>query len=150
MNYLLVDALKRHDYFYGASFKVECPTGSGNFMRLRDVSLELSHRLVSVFLPDKHGYRPCHGNEKRYATEEDWNQLILFYEYFNPESGRGCGARWGTRPLRFVPRNHFIIGFLMLQEKLVYLLRFSAINNPFLVCFQSPNWLDSPCCFSDG
>lgn len=96
VNYLLVDALKRHDYFYGASFKVECPTGSGNFMRLRDVSLELSHRLVSVFLPDKHGYRPCHGNEKRYATEEDWNQLILFYEYFNPESGRGCGASHQT------------------------------------------------------
>ena len=62
-------------------------------MRLKDVSLELSRRLASVFLPDKNGRRPCHGNEKQYATKEDWNQLILFYEYFDPETGRGCGAR---------------------------------------------------------
>ena len=62
-------------------------------MPLRDVSMELSRRLVSVFLPNKLGYSPCHGNEERYATDEDWNQLVLFYEYFNPETGRGCGAR---------------------------------------------------------
>lgn len=97
VNYLIVEALKRHDYFYGNSFKVECPTGSGNLMRLRDVSMELSRRLVSVFLPDKLGYRPCHGNENRYATDEDWNRLVLFYEYFDPESGRGCGARWENK-----------------------------------------------------
>lgn len=96
VNYLIVEALKRYDYFYGDSFKVECPSGSGNLMRLRDVSLELSSRLVSVFLPDKNGHRPCHGNEKQYATEEDWNQLILFYEYFDPETGRGCGASHQT------------------------------------------------------
>ena len=62
-------------------------------MRLRDVSMELSRRLVSVFLPDEQGHRPCHGSEERYATDEDWNQLVLFYEYFEPETGRGCGAR---------------------------------------------------------
>lgn len=88
-----MEALKRYDYFYGTSFKVECPTGSGNLMRLRDVAMELSRRLVSVFLPDKVGHRPCHGKEQRYATDEDWNQLVLFYEYFDPETGRGCGAR---------------------------------------------------------
>ena len=90
-----MEALKRYEYFYGDldSFKVKFPTGSGNLIRLRDVSLELSLRLVSVFLPDKNGHRPCHGNERQYATEKDWNQLIPFYEYFDPETGRGCGAR---------------------------------------------------------
>ena len=107
VNYLIVEALKRHDYFYGNSFKVECPTGSGNLMRLRDVSMELSRRLVSVFLPDKLGYRPCHGNEDRYATDEDWNRLVLFYEYFDPESGRGCGARWENKTVSFM--YHLII-----------------------------------------
>ena len=93
VNYLIVEALKRYDYFYGASFKVECPTGSGNLMRLKDVSLELSRRLVSVFLPDKFGHRPCHGNDERYATDDNWNQLVLFYEFFDADTGRGCGAR---------------------------------------------------------
>lgn len=96
INYLIVEALKRHDFFYGPSFTVECPTGSGKLMRLRDVAMELSRRLVSVFLPDKLGHRPCHGNEERYATDEDWNQLVLFYEYFDPETGRGCGASHQT------------------------------------------------------
>lgn len=96
VNYLIVEALKRYDYFYGTSFKVECPTGSGNLMRLRDVSMELSRRLVSVFLPDELGHRPCHGSEERYATDEDWNQLVLFYEYFEAETGRGCGASHQT------------------------------------------------------
>ncbi|XP_078362932.1 uncharacterized protein LOC144647063 [Oculina patagonica] len=96
VNYLIVEALKRYDYFYGTSFKVECPTGSGNLMRLRDVAMELSRRLVSVFLPDKLGHRPCHGKEERYATDEDWNHLVLFYEYFEPETGRGCGASHQT------------------------------------------------------
>jgi len=96
VNYLIVEALKRYDYFYGTSFMVECPTGSGNLMRLRDVSMELSRRLVSVFLPDELGHRPCHGVEERYATDEDWNQLVLFYEYFEAETGRGCGASHQT------------------------------------------------------
>ena len=62
-------------------------------MRLGDVARELSRRLVSLFLPDNTGGRPCHGQEKRYTTDEHWRQLVLFYEYFDADSGRGCGAR---------------------------------------------------------
>ena len=29
LNYLLIEALKRHHHFYGDTFRVECPTGSG-------------------------------------------------------------------------------------------------------------------------
>lgn len=93
MNAILVECLERYDYFYGESLKVECPTGSGNLMRLRDVADELSRRLTSLFLPDENGKRPCHGNEQQYADDPNWNQLVLFYEYFHPETGRGCGAR---------------------------------------------------------
>lgn len=93
MNYLIIEALERYDYFYGDKFMIEFPTGSGKQMRLRDVSLELSRRVVSLFLPDKHGRRPCHGNDDRYAFDVYWNKLVLFYEYFCPESGRGLGAR---------------------------------------------------------
>ena len=88
-----VEALERYDYFYGETFKVECPTGSGNLMRLRDVGKELSRRLVKLFLPDENGRRPCHGDEARYATDPHWRELVLFYEYFDPDTGRGCGAR---------------------------------------------------------
>ena len=61
INFLIVEALERYHLFYGESFKVECPTGSGNMMTLKQVAQELSRRLASIFLPDENGTRPCHG-----------------------------------------------------------------------------------------
>ena len=61
VNFLLIENLQRFDYFYGDELKVQCPTGSGNYMRLSDVAKELSSRLISLFIPDVFGYRPCHG-----------------------------------------------------------------------------------------
>ncbi|KAL3857125.1 hypothetical protein ACJMK2_011820 [Sinanodonta woodiana] len=96
MNYLLIENLERFDYFYGESLKVECPTRSGNFMRLRDVAKELSRRLAELFVPDLNGHRPCHGNEEKYATDPHFKDLCLFYEYFHGDNGRGCGASHQT------------------------------------------------------
>lgn len=96
MNYLLIEALERYDYFYGDTYKIECPTRSGNRMRLRDVALELSRRVVSLFTANEEGRRPCHGTDERYAKDVHWNDLVLFYEYFHPETGRGCGASHQT------------------------------------------------------
>src|SRR6185295_13282403 len=75
VNYVLVEALQRYHYFYGDKFKVECPTGSGQFMNLNDVAIELSGRLVKLFLPDEHGRRPCHGDDHRYADDPHWRDL---------------------------------------------------------------------------
>nr|CAB3263900.1 uncharacterized protein YMR196W-like [Phallusia mammillata] len=97
VNYLIIEALERYDYFYGDSLKIECPTGSGNKMRLKDVAKEISRRLVLLFEPDPvTGKRPCHGNNDQYAKDEFWKDLILFYEYFHADSGRGCGASHQT------------------------------------------------------
>ncbi|CAM1328179.1 Uncharacterised protein g9697 [Pycnogonum litorale] len=96
MNYLIIMVLRRYHYFYGDSLKVECPTRSGNMMNLAEVSQELSSRMVKLFLPDENGYRPCHGNSKLYAEDTAWKDLVLFYEYFHGDSGRGCGASHQT------------------------------------------------------
>ena len=61
MTHLLIDVLKRYHYYYGEDFTVECPTGSGKVMNLRDVAMELSGRVAGLFLPDESGHRPCHG-----------------------------------------------------------------------------------------
>ncbi|XP_072013161.1 uncharacterized protein [Amphiura filiformis] len=96
MNYLLVESLERYDYFYGDTFKVECPTGSGNMMRLKNVAKEICQRMVNLFLPDENGRRPCHGDNKMYTEDADWKDLILFYEFFHGDNGRGCGASHQT------------------------------------------------------
>ena len=96
LNYLLIEALKRYHHFYGDSFQIECPTGSGTMMHLGHVADELETRLASLFLPDKSGARPCHGRSKRYADDPHFRDLVLFHEFFHGDDGRGLGASHQT------------------------------------------------------
>ncbi|MEL6109666.1 MAG: glucosidase [Planctomycetota bacterium] len=96
MNYLLIQALKRYHAFYGDAFKVECPTGSGNEMTLMEVAQELERRCISIFESGSDGRRPAHGEETPYRDDPAWKDLILFYEYFHADSGKGLGASHQT------------------------------------------------------
>jgi hypothetical protein len=96
LNYLLIEALERYHHFFGDSLKVECPVGSGHMMDLQQVANELATRLAKLFLPDADGNRPCHGGDKRYASDPHWKDLVLFYEYFHGDTGRGVGASHQT------------------------------------------------------
>jgi hypothetical protein len=96
VNYLLIEALERYHHFYGDALRVECPTGSGRLMNLAQVACELGTRLTRIFLPDAQGRRPCHGSERRFADDPHWRDLVLFYEYFHGDNGRGVGASHQT------------------------------------------------------
>jgi Glycosyl hydrolase family 63 C-terminal domain len=96
ITYLIVEALERYHHFYRDDLKVECPTGSGNLLNLQQIADEIAQRLVRLFLPDEQGRRPCHGDDPRYASDPHWKNLVLFYEYFHGETGRGCGASHQT------------------------------------------------------
>ena len=95
-NYLLVEALERYGHFYGESLKVECPSGSGTMMNLTEVACELSRRLASIFVPGADGRRPWHGDDRRFADDPHWRDLVLFHEYFHGDTGRGLGANHQT------------------------------------------------------
>lgn len=95
-NFLIIEALERYDYFYGDSFTIEYPTGSGKMATLREIAIDLCDRLISLFLPDENGYRPCYGDAHRYADVDHWKDLLLFHEYFHAETGEGLGASHQT------------------------------------------------------
>jgi hypothetical protein len=96
VNYLLVEALQKFDHFHGDGLKVPCPTNSGPMMPLRDVARELSQRLSRIFLRDGTGRRPVHGGVTKYDVDPHWRDLVLFYEYFHGDTGRGVGATHQT------------------------------------------------------
>jgi hypothetical protein len=96
VNYLLIEALERYHHFYGDSFQVECPTGSGQWMTLQQVAQKISERLCQLVLPCNDGCRPCHGDEDRFKKDPHWNNLVLFHEYFDGDNGRGLGASHQT------------------------------------------------------
>jgi hypothetical protein len=91
VNYLLIEALERYHHFYGDGLRVECPTGSGNLMNLREVAAEISRRLTTLFLPDRDGHRPFAQDTPHYA-DPAWADLPVFHEYFDGDTGRGLGA----------------------------------------------------------
>ena len=92
INYLLVEALERYHHFYGDSLRVECPTGSGHMMNLKEVSKHIKQRLANIFLPGPDGTRPYAQSLGRYANDPLWRDNLLFNEYFHGDSGRGLGA----------------------------------------------------------
>jgi len=56
----------------------------------------LSRRLSSTFLRDQNGRRPVFGNLEKFQTDPNWNDLVLFHEYFHGDSGAGVGASHQT------------------------------------------------------
>jgi hypothetical protein len=96
LNYLLIEALKRHHHFYGDSFQIECPTGSGQKRTLLQVAEELERRVASLFLAGASGGRPCLGGSDLHARDPNFQGLLLFHEYFHGDTGRGLGASHQT------------------------------------------------------
>lgn len=82
--------------FYGDDFKVECPTGSGNYMTLFEVSKEIGRRVSSIFLREANGQRPVYGGTKKFQEDPHWRDYVLFYEYFHGDNGAGLGASHQT------------------------------------------------------
>ena len=96
LNFLLIESLQKFQWYYGDDFKVECPTGSGQMMTLEGVADELSRRLVRIFLRDENGRRAVHGDDERFRTDPNWRDLVLFFEYFHGDTGRGLGSAHQT------------------------------------------------------
>jgi hypothetical protein len=96
VNYLIIESLQRFHYYYGDSFTVECPTGSGKYLTLEQVAEEISKRLENLFLKDSYGNRPVFGNYEKLQRDPHFCNYILFYEYFHGDNGRGVGASHQT------------------------------------------------------
>jgi hypothetical protein len=93
INYLLIESLQQFHHYYGDDFKVECPTGSGQFMHLREVADELSNRLIKLWVRDKNGERPF---ARASQPGLDGDGRYLFHEYFHADNGAGLGASHQT------------------------------------------------------
>jgi hypothetical protein len=96
INFLIIESLQKYHKFYGNDLKVECPTGSGKYLNLKDISKILSQRLINLFRRNDSGRRPIQGEESTFQNDPNWKDLILFYEYFHGDNGKGLGASHQT------------------------------------------------------
>jgi len=96
VNALIIKALLLLYQYYGDSFKMECPTGSGVQKNLFEIASDISVRLGNIFRVDKKGHRPVFGDTEKFQTDPYWRDHLLFYEYFHGDNGAGIGASHQT------------------------------------------------------
>ena len=96
VNVLVLRALLRYHEYYGDNFTIECPTGSGRSMNLRQVAEELARRLTSIFLRAEDGRRPVYGGTRKFQDDPHWRDYLSFHEYFHGDNGAGLGASHQT------------------------------------------------------
>jgi len=92
-NYLLIESLQQFHHYYGDDFKVECPTGSGRFMHLKEIANDLSNRLIKLWMRNGNDQRPF---ERAMGSPGRDQSRYLFHEYFHGDNGAGLGASHQT------------------------------------------------------
>lgn len=95
LNFLFVESLKEYHKYYGDSFKINYPKAKGK-LNLKQISDKINQRLVATFKKDANGDRPVNALHKDWYKDPHFKELILFYEYFHGDNGRGVGASHQT------------------------------------------------------
>jgi hypothetical protein len=96
VNVMIIRALRQFHLYYGDSFTIECPTGSGRLMDLSGVAREIAERLVRTFVRGSDGRRAVFGGAEKFQRDPHWRDHLLFYEYFHGDNGAGIGASHQT------------------------------------------------------
>ena len=96
VNYLLIESLHRFHAYYGPDFRVEAPTGSGTLHSLQEIADDLSRRLVALSTRGPDGRRPVYGTSRLEQEDPHFRDHVLFYEYYDGDTGRGVGASHQT------------------------------------------------------
>jgi hypothetical protein len=96
MNMLLVESLQKFHHYYGDDFRIECPVGSATKVTLLEAADEITRRVTRLFMPDERGVRPSMALHPKLSSDPTFRGLVNFYEYFDGDTGRGCGASHQT------------------------------------------------------
>jgi hypothetical protein len=118
VNILIIRALLEYYSYYGDTFTVECPTGSGRQMTLYQIAEEIGRRLTNIFLKDDAGRRAVYGGMEKFQTDPYWRDYILFYEYFHGDNGAGLGASHQTGWTGAVARILHLFGTLSAKSEI--------------------------------
>ena len=94
--YLLVQALRLLGTGLGPCFTHPFPAPEGRPATLGHIADQLAARTVGVFRRDRAGRRPVYGELERFQTDPKWRDNLLFYEYFDGDTGAGHGAAHQT------------------------------------------------------
>ena len=94
--FLMIESLRKLRKAYGDDFHIASPTNPQVTLTLDDIAQQMASNLKRLFQPDEMGNRPLNGDSHLFRDDPFWRDLILFYEHFDAETGRGLGASHQT------------------------------------------------------
>jgi hypothetical protein len=103
-SFLMIETLRKLEKGFGSELTIEVAdpkTHQLGRVTLNGLAKNLADRMISLFLPDADGYRPCHGGRgtrraEFFAKDPHWKGLLQYSEYFHADSGEGLGASHQT------------------------------------------------------
>ncbi|NIL79018.1 MGH1-like glycoside hydrolase domain-containing protein [Rhodococcoides kroppenstedtii] len=95
VNVLLADKLRAYGRYFGDSFTVEIPTGSGQAHTLAEAATVIETGLADLFRPVD-GRRPADGDRIESSPDPLWSGHPTFNEFFDGDTGEGLGASHQT------------------------------------------------------
>ena len=91
---MIIESLKKLNKAYGPDFRVN--TIANKQVTFDELAREIADRLIAIFTRNAAGIRPIFGNNTKFQNDPHWRDYILFYEYFNGDTGEGLGASHQT------------------------------------------------------
>ncbi len=94
--FMMIESLRKLGKAYGPHFSIESPVEGEPAVTLKEMARGFAERLVGTFTRGPEGRRPAHGPYEKFQSDPHWRDLLLFYEYFHGDTGRGLGASHQT------------------------------------------------------
>ena len=92
--FLFIESLQNLYKFSGELIKVK--NGDEKEVNLHEMAKYYAHALINLFKADSKGNRPIYGDYHKMQTDPHFKDLILFFEHYHGDSGRGLGASHQT------------------------------------------------------
>ena len=96
VNFTLIQSIEKFHRFLGDNFRIAVPCLGGRELSLREISVLIAERLVDIYRRDARGRIPALQGQPLFASDPQWQDLLLFYEYFHADTGQGLGAAHQT------------------------------------------------------
>jgi hypothetical protein len=94
--FLMIESLRKLGTAYGKTFTLQSPVPGESPVTIDELRQGLVDRMISIFTRGPDGRRPVHDKRDKFQKDPYWKDLILFYEYFNGDTGEGLGASHQT------------------------------------------------------
>jgi hypothetical protein len=94
--FMMIESLRKLGKAYGPLMTVDNPVADESPITFNEMAKGFADRLISIFTRDARGRRPVYGRIEKFQTDPHWRDLILFYEYFQGDTGVGLGSSHQT------------------------------------------------------